>query len=552
MSPDNEHVNSELDTLIGALVNGIATPDETKHLEHLLRADAAAREHYRRYMNLHVALLGLSGVAMNSAYAPLDRDPALTTLPSARAWSAGKARKRWGIIVFATAAAAVLVLALLGTHVRPDVLLSKPASLARITRSSGARWIDDAQSIAVDSRLTQGLFELSSGLIELTMDNDATVLLQAPVSFELKTSRRVALRNGHIVVRADKTKGDFIVETVHATVTDLGTEFGVGVGPAGDTQVQVFQGIVVADWKAQDGKSVGSKQITAGQAISIESNVGVNAHDIPFTEDRFIRTFPEDDRVNPALAVFNKTALETIQVVAAPLSLSIDGNLADWNLSGQFQSKCVAPYDTTYFVDGAMMHDAEYLYIGAHVGDPFPMRNSRDVAAAPDLIWEGGSVVVRLSTDAALGWPLEGHSGYVGDYRGDPLNGRRPQDTSEKIVHLIIWYDKRAEQPRLALEFGMDYHGRINFPKGWKGVFKKDDNEHGYTLEYAIPWKLLNAKSAPRVGDVLATSWLVHWSDKQGVRPRGYLVEFKNPSEKRVDILWGKTFGKAIFRANTN
>ena len=56
-----------------------------------------------------------------------------------------------------------------------------------------------------------------------------------------------------------------------------------------------------------------------------------------------------------------------------------------------------------------MMYDATHLYVAAHVGDPEPMRN----ASREGFQFAGGSVIVRLSTDRQLGWPLKGINRHI-------------------------------------------------------------------------------------------------------------------------------------------
>ena len=96
-------------------------------------------------------------------------------------------------------------------------------------------------------------YELTSGLMEITYDSGAKVILQGPVTFDVeanggylavgkltgkleKNAKRGTLnaelsdrRSSFIVQRSA-----FVVRTPTATVTDLGTEFGVEVGQDGE------------------------------------------------------------------------------------------------------------------------------------------------------------------------------------------------------------------------------------------------------------------------------------------------------------------------------
>ncbi len=199
-----------------------------------------------------------------------------------------------------------------------------------------------------------------------------------------------------------------------------------------------------------------------------------------------------------------------------------------------------------------MMYDAANIYIGAHVGDPAPMRSVQDPWSDPEYPWRGGSVIVRLSTSQSLGWPLKGLSRYFRS-ESEPEAGRRPPDVSDSIVHLVMWYYRPDEKPRLHLARGMDFHGSLIDPDGWKGAFRLDRDGLGYTLEYSIPWSMLCPQpGVPRGGEVAGACWTVHWSDRNGKLSRGHLVEITNPDEPVYNFLRAVTWGKAVYHATGN
>ena len=211
-----------------------------------------------------------------------------------------------------------------------------------------------------------------------------------------------------------------------------------------------------------------------------------------------------------------------------------------------FHSQCDGAKD--YGVEGTMMYDAQYLYVSAHVADPAPMRNLIDPATDGDMGWKGGGLQVRLSTDRALGWPVDANAEIY--YQSQPIK-QRLQDVNEKIVHLTLWHHAPSQKDCLHISYGMDFHGGQTNPNGYRAAFRKDADGRGYTLEYAIPWELLKAHGdPPRAGDTLAATWTVHWSDESGRRWRGQLVEIRNPSEPLRNNHWDRaaSWGKAIYR----
>ena len=103
---------------------------------------------------------------------------------------------------------------------------------------------------------------------------------------------------------------------------------------------------------------------------------------------------------------------------------------------------------------------------------------------------------VRISTSRELGWPLQGRSPLDAEAMQKGF-GRRPQDVSENLVHLTMWYHRPTSAACLMLQYGLDLHRDVVNPSGAQGAFRKDSDGQGYTLEYAIPWSLLRGAAAP-------------------------------------------------------
>jgi hypothetical protein len=222
--------------------------------------------------------------------------------------------------------------------------------------------------------------------------------------------------------------------------------------------------------------------------------------------------------------------------------VSIDGDLSDWDLSGRFVTACEPPYQA-YGLDGAMMFDERGLYVGGHVGDPFPMRSRVSPDPEREICGIGGSVSFRISTDRRMGWPLRGRHAFI---RGkDPA---QPEDLSEKLSFLTLWYYEPGRQACLHLRYGMDLHGSTVNPAGYRGAFREDADHQGYTFEYFIPWEILHAaQDPPRAGDVLGAMSLVHWSDARGQAWQGQLIDIANTQVRGWNFFNAATWGKAIY-----
>lgn len=122
---------------------------------------------------------------------------------------------------------------------------------------------------------------LSSGLIEITYNTGAKVILQGPMTYQIETNGgylAVGKLTGKLEERGESgihhsapiarhspnpqssTPNPFAIRTPSATVIDLGTEFGVEVTKEGDSVVQVKTGAV--DVVTQD--DAGHVQLQAG------------------------------------------------------------------------------------------------------------------------------------------------------------------------------------------------------------------------------------------------------------------------------------------------
>ena len=185
----------------------------------------------------------------------------------------------------------------------PSRLFSEPKKelVGRITGMVDCRWVQSPESRVQSpesvSRLSSLVslsdrFVLSSGLMEITYDTGAKVILQGPVTYEIESPARAALLSvGKLTARLDKRSeiSDpksqvpspktqvpnplFSVRTPTAIVTDLGTEFGVEVSKGGSTTSHVFRGSV----KVQ---RLGVATETEGSAIVLRENESVQTQKI--------------------------------------------------------------------------------------------------------------------------------------------------------------------------------------------------------------------------------------------------------------------------------
>ncbi len=233
----------------------------------------------------------------------------------------------------------------------------------------------------------------------------------------------------------------------------------------------------------------------------------------------------------PLRANINVGRFDAVHIVPAPGPVTIDGELGDWDRSGEFFTYRYDEQKDKYNMTGCMMYDADNLYIAAHVADSTPMFNVCDPDAEGSQPWNGDCLQVRISTDRTLGWPVK-----------DPFS------KSDRIAHISMWYYTPKAEPCLMMAYGMNYHGVVINPAGFKGAYKKDADGKGYTLEYAISWKLLHADAdPPRPGDTLACIWQLIWGDETGHHFGADLSEIRNPKDSGLAYQTAGGWGKAIY-----
>lgn len=158
---------------------------------------------------------------------------------------------------------------------------------------------------------------ISSGLLEITYNSGAKVILRGPVTYEVESAAGGYLEIGKLTARVEKenkkhpspargrgTGGEgglnqndsvqsavplFAVRTPMAIVIDLGTEFGIEVPERGETVVHVFEGKVDCRSLTRRGEVSETRHLTAGQTARVAAGkvaVGPNAASTP----DFVRT----------------------------------------------------------------------------------------------------------------------------------------------------------------------------------------------------------------------------------------------------------------------
>jgi ferric-dicitrate binding protein FerR (iron transport regulator) len=236
----NADTRRELEALLSAQCDGELTDAEHARLEHLLD-DPACRQCYLEYMDMHARLLAHPGIG--TALPPPAEAPTEVALAVVPPPSRGRFAQvlRYAAVAASTLAATILV-QLWWSHSHPAAdLPGEP--VATLVQTADCAWPDARKPLRDGERLPTGRLQLLKGVARIRFDNGSELLVQGPAELSLDASDAATLLRGKLVFRSDAMAGPFDLHTPLATLVDLGTEYGVWVGPDGE-EVQVFEGDV--------------------------------------------------------------------------------------------------------------------------------------------------------------------------------------------------------------------------------------------------------------------------------------------------------------------
>ena len=223
-----------------------------------------------------------------------------------------------------------------------------------------------------------------------------------------------------------------------------------------------------------------------------------------------------------------------IHAVPVPGPVTIDGDLADWDLSGAYlQCYDVVELREVYSAKVAMMHDAQALYVAIHWVDSVPLGNSHDPRFSASKGWAGDSIQMRIKTD--------------------------------RICHVTGWCFAPTQEPCLQIDYGTSLTepfgggSRMLMRKEqWKlddGAemgFRIDADKKGYVQEIKLPWALITNGKSYVAGEQFAcgiellwgeTDWPLHrYADN--LAPGANSREFFWTAHKSWGPVWLEAKGK--------
>ncbi len=261
----SKSLKAEILDLASEVCNGQAGDEQIARLREILNGNPAANSLYAQYMSMHAELYWLED-AVQGRY-PKPELPMPSRDESSKIWTASA----W---LWPLSMAAILLIGIgMGMYLAQPVRQgqnmiaeSEVASaagdhlsdeVAQITGSLNCRWETqgDDKPLGFGSGLTAGeQLQLVEGVAEITFQNGARMILQAPAELDVDSLSETKLHHGRLTATCPPGAEGFRVNTEGLTLVDLGTEFGVMADELGNTEVHVFEGLVEGHYReTEDG-----------------------------------------------------------------------------------------------------------------------------------------------------------------------------------------------------------------------------------------------------------------------------------------------------------
>lgn len=296
-------LDDELEAMLSQWCDGTLTAEAASRLDALLTTDEGARHCYTNYMFLHAELysqhatLGMvDGPCSEECLVPNLSDSSRSR-PSSL-FSFGWLAVAAALVGVAAVSSWLTHLVVSGSSIPVSVAISGEGgeawrgapTVAKITATRNCLWQPMSEGVGYGMRLHAGQrLELAAGLVEITFDDGAAVVLEGPATFEVRDRGRSALLSGRLAASVPLRAQGFEVATTRVNVIDVGTEFGVMAEPEGATEIHVFKGLVKAQLLDESGQAVRLVELNTSEAARIQPALSLVAR-IPARDEEFVRT----------------------------------------------------------------------------------------------------------------------------------------------------------------------------------------------------------------------------------------------------------------------
>jgi len=295
-------LDDDLDALLSQWCDGTLDAEGSARLDSLLTRDERARRCYTNYMFLHAELYS-QHATLRMVDGPGSEECSVSKLSASSRNRRSSSSSLWWVAVAAAfvgvaAVSSWLTYVLSGRSLPVSVAVSPRVdgtwqgapTVAKITATRNCLWQATSEGVGFGTRLHAGQrLELAAGLVEITFDDGAAVVLEGPATFEVRDRGRSALHAGRLAASVPPRAQGFEVATARVNVIDVGTEFGVMAEPEGTTEIHVFNGFVKAQLLNERGQAVRLVELNTSEAARIQPALSLVAR-IPARDEEFVRT----------------------------------------------------------------------------------------------------------------------------------------------------------------------------------------------------------------------------------------------------------------------
>ena len=264
----------EFDEAVAAVCHGLASDEQMRGLNELLRSDSVARDQYILRLELHSRLasepdLFVSTEQQASEASLTGRGITLPrNVPYIDSPRRGRKRKLSWVVAFA-ACVALLAAGWWGSR------LSQPSerkgttskAVAMLNRAVDVQWDQRGDPPRLGAPLEPGWLRLKSGLAQIVFYSGARMVIEGPTDLKLISPNEVACQSGRLIDEVPPQAIGFRVSTPQMNVTDLGTSFGLEVKER-RTELHVFKGSV----EFQPATSTAKQNLKEGAGSVAESS----------------------------------------------------------------------------------------------------------------------------------------------------------------------------------------------------------------------------------------------------------------------------------------
>jgi hypothetical protein len=262
----------EFDDAVAAVCHDLASDEQARALNELLRNNAAARDAYILRLELHARL-----ASEPDLFTSIEPDSPvvagagrITPIQVVFHRNTAAARNRGKIWVVALAACFAVLAAGLWSLRPPqpaDRSVTTSQAVAMLNRTVNAQWNVSGEAPRLNAPLEPGWLKLDSGLAEVVFYSGARLVMEGPAELQLLSPSHAFCRHGRITAEVPPAARGFRIDIPQGTVTDLGTSFGLDVKDR-RTDLHVFQGSV----KLQAVTESAGRELREGSGAVIESS----------------------------------------------------------------------------------------------------------------------------------------------------------------------------------------------------------------------------------------------------------------------------------------